>query len=144
MSRRTILPGTLRIGTEVSEAAGKGARLAPSAAKAAAGAVAAALALAGCASPMTREPPWLQESAAVAQNPQEHRNRASEYEAQASTLLLKAALHDRQALAYGPPTAYARLENDLARHCLYVASLYRELAESNLRLARLHQLLYED
>lgn len=44
----------------------------------------------------------------------------------------------QMALAYGPPTGYARLENDLARHCTYLASRYREAAE-NLALAKLHR-----
>ena len=41
--------------------------------------------------------------------------------------------------AYGPPAEYYRLENDFIRHCKYLASRYRDAADENLAVAKVHR-----
>lgn len=102
------------------------------------GLLASTLLIAGCISTDARPSAQLQQKIEQARTADDHRELVVYYQTQASALLAKAEQHVQRALAYGPPTAYARLQNDLARHCSYIASLYRDAAEANLRLAKYH------
>ena len=73
----------------------------------------------------------------------DHVQLAEYFDQEAKTLQTKAKQHEQMALAYGSPTAYARLQNDFIRHCNYLASRYRDAAEETLALAKLHCRLAE-
>ena len=95
--------------------------------------------LSGCISSGSQKPARLQEKIEDARTNTDHEELARYYEQEVNTLQAKAKQHEQQTQAYGPPTGYARLENDLARHCNYLASKYRDAAEANLALAKLHR-----
>ena len=97
------------------------------------------LSLGGCVFSGDQKPPVLQQRIESARTKADHVELAEYFEQEAKTLQAKAKQHEQMALEYGPPTGYARLENDLARHCNYLASRYREAAEENLALAKLHR-----
>lgn len=97
------------------------------------------LSLSGCISSGSPKPARLQEKIEDARTKADHEKLAGYYEREANTLQAKAKQHAQRAQAYGPPTGYARLENDLARHCNYLASNYRDAAETNVELAKLHR-----
>lgn len=94
--------------------------------------------LAGCISTVAHTPQWLQRQIEQARTSEEHREIAQYYEGQAAALIEKAKEHERRAYSYGPLTDYARLQNDLSRHCTYIAALYRQGAEASLKLAKRH------
>jgi len=97
------------------------------------------LSLGGCISSGSQKPARLQEKLEAARTKADHDELAGYYQQEANALQAKAKQHEQKAQAYGPPTGYARLENDLARHCNYLGSKYRDDAEASLALAKLHR-----
>lgn len=97
------------------------------------------LSLGGCISSGSQKPSRLQEKLEDARTKADHEELAGYYEQEANALQAKAKQHEQKAQAYGAPTGYARLENDLARHCNYLAGKYRDTAEANLALAKPHR-----
>lgn len=97
------------------------------------------LSLSGCISSGSQKPARLQEKIEDARTKADHEELAGYYVRGANAMQAKAKQHEQKAQAYGPPTGYARLENDLARHCNYLASKYRDAVEANLALAKLHR-----
>ena len=99
----------------------------------------AALQLAGSATLPTQLPADLDQKIAQARTRVDHEALAAYYEQEATLLHAKAQEHERRALAYGPPAPYGRLGDGLIRHCNDLARRYREAAETNLVIARLHR-----
>ena len=99
----------------------------------------AILSLGGCASIGGEQHATLQQKTAAARTRADHEDLARYYEQEATVLQGKAQQHELRAIAYGPPSEYYRLENDFIRHCKYLASRYREAADENLALAKLHR-----
>ena len=102
-------------------------------------AVFAALLLGGCPTLPTQLPGDFDQKIARAHTRADHEALAEYYEQEATLLHGKAQDHERRALAYGPPANYGRLEDGLKQHCNNLARRYREAAETNLALARLHR-----
>jgi len=100
---------------------------------------AAGLLLAGCATTAGQLRANLEQKIANARTRSDHVELAGYYEQEARLLEEKSKEHERRALAYGPPTQYARLQNDFLRHCNYLASRYRDAAQASLALAKLHR-----
>ena len=107
------------------------------------GVVAALLAvnvsLGGCISSGSEKPARLQEKIEDARTKADHEELAGYYEQEASALQARAKQHKQKAKASGPPTGYARLKDGFARHCNHLANKYRDDAETNLALAKLHR-----
>ena len=101
--------------------------------------LAASLSLGGCATIGGEHHAALQQKIADARTRADHEDLAGYYEQEARMLQAKAKQHELRAIAYGPPADYYRLENDFIRHCKYLASRYREAADENLALAKLHR-----
>ena len=99
----------------------------------------AGLSLAGCATEAVQKREALEQKIANARTRVNHEELAGYYEREATALQAKAKQHEQRAFAYGPPTDYARLQNDFIRHCHYLAGRYRDAAEANLALAKLHR-----
>lgn len=72
-------------------------------------------------------------------SPKKNAELSARYSATALTMYAKASEHLRRAERYGPPTDYARIENDFRRHCNYVAALYLEAANRYQELSRIHE-----
>ena len=94
------------------------------------------LSLGGCTTGGSQKPARLQEKLEDARTRAYHDELAGYYGQQANALQATAKQHEQKARAY---TGYARLENDLARHCNYLAGKYWDAAEANLALAKLHR-----
>ena len=106
--------------------------------------LAVTLPLSGCISSGIQKPARLQEKLEAARTKADHDELAGYYEQEANALRAKAKQHEQKAKASGPPTGYARLKDSFARHCNYLANKYRDDAEANLALAKLHRRMAEE
>lgn len=105
--------------------------------------LAVSLSLGGCAAISGQNPLWLQTKIENAQTKPDHEELAEYYGQEAKTLRAKAEQHEQEALSYGPPPrVYERLY--YGRHCNYLAGRYRDGAEENLALAKLHRRMAVD
>lgn len=101
--------------------------------------VLAILTLGGCAADGPIKPAGLEQKIEATRTKADHDELAGYYEQEANALQAKAKRHEQKAKASGPPTGYARLKDGFARHCYHLARKYRDDAEANLALAKLHR-----
>lgn len=83
----------------------------------------------------------LEEAIAKAKTKADHEALAVRYEQKAEALLAKAKQHQRIAGYYGEYGGRLLVRKSLMEHYLRLAANYREAAEENLSLARLHRQL---
>lgn len=101
--------------------------------------VAGGLLLQGCATQWTQRPPGLEQKIVNAHSRGDHDELAVIYEQQAEADRAVAKEHETRARTYRREPRYRGLNLSMAQHCEAIAREYRQAAEENAALAKLHR-----